>query len=375
MLIMIIAVVILFGAIFIFKFWSMSMMAKAIKANQPTAITVSATVAGYQPWQQQLRATGSFSAVLGTFVTNELDGLVRKVDFKDGDIIQKNALMIELNIDTEVATLHQYQAQANLYQSIYKRDLAQFAVHAISQQQVETDYAQWQVYLAQVEQENTIIAKKRIRAPFDGRLGISTVNPGDYLPAGTKIVSIQALDPIYAEFTLPQQYLPVVKVGQTINMASNVFPKQTVTGKISTIEPEIDNNTRNVSIQATVPNPKKLLLPGMFVDVILTVGSPQKYLTLPTAAISFNPYGQIVYIVRDTGKKDLKGRSILTVNQSFVQVGETRGDQIQVISGVKQGDWVVTSGQMKLKNGSQVVINNQITPSSNPNPQVRNEQL
>jgi membrane fusion protein, multidrug efflux system len=346
-----------------------------MKANQPTAITVSATVAGYQQWPQQLRATGSFSAVLGTFVTTELAGLVRKVDYNDGDIVQKDTLLVELNIDTEVATLHQYQAQANLYKSIYNRDLAQFAVHAISQQQVEIDYAQWQVYLALVEQENTLIAKKLIRAPFAGRLGISTVNPGDYINAGENVISIQALDPIYAEFTLAQQYLPYVKVGQTISMTTNVFPKKIITGKITTIEPEIDTNTRNVSIQATVSNPKKLLLPGMFTDVILTVGSPQKYLTLPTAAISFNPYGQIVYIIRNTGKKDAKGQPILTANQSFVQVGDTRGDQIQVISGVKQGDWIVTSGQMKLKNGAQVVINNQITPSSSSNPQVKNDQL
>ena len=363
MLVMIIAVAILFGLVFAYKIFMGYRAGKAMQANQAPAFTVSSAVVAYQKWPQQLKATGSFSAVLGTSITSEISGMVRTVYFKHGDVVNKNDLLVLLNPDTEIATLHVYEAQVQLAQITYDRDKAQYMVKAVSKQQVDNDWANLKVAQAQVAQEQSIIAKKMIRAPFSGRLGIATINPGDYINPGDKIVTIQALDPIYVEFTLPQQNLPQLQVNQVIQLTTNVFPSQVFTGKINAVNPIVDESTRNVSIEATLQNPQKKLLPGIFADVTMTFGTPQKLLTLPLAAISFNPYGQIVYIIKDSG----------TVQQAFVTVGEARGDQISILSGLKAGDKVVSSGQLKLKNGSRVVINNQIMPSDNPNPQVSNE--
>jgi membrane fusion protein, multidrug efflux system len=374
MLIMIISVAVLFGLVFAYKAFKGFMIGKAMKANQTPVFTVSTATATMQPWTQQLQATGSFRAVLGTFVTSEISGLVRNVYFHHGDLVKKDTLLVELNTDTEVAQLGVYKAQAQVAKITYDRDVAQLAVQAVSQQQVDNDLANLNVAQSQIAQEESIIAKKLLRAPFDGRLGISTVNPGDYISPGLKIVTIQALDPIYVQFTLPQQNLPQLKVGQAIHLTTNVFPERIFSGSINAINPIVDETTRNVSVEATLQNPQKILLPGIFADVTLTYGAPQKKLTLPISSVSFNPYGQIVYTLKDSGKKDSRGKNIYTVTQMFVKVGEARGDQIQIISGIKAGDTVVTSGQPKLKNGSPVVINNQIKPSDNPNPQVGNEQ-
>lgn len=375
MLVMIIAVAVLFGVVFGYKAFVGYMMGRAMQANQAPAVTVSAAKANYQAWPQQLKATGSFSAVLGIDVTSEISGLVRKVNFKHGDIVKKDDLLVELNPDTEIATLQVYQAQTQINRITYERDRAQYGIRAVSLQQVQNDLASLKGSEAQVASQASIVAKKMIRAPFDGRLGISSVNPGSYINPGDKIVTLQALDPIYVQFTLPQQNLPLLHTGQTIALSTNVFPEKVFTGKINAINPTVDNTTRNVLVEATLQNPQKQLLPGIFADVTITVGKPQKLLTLPITAVTFNAYGQIVYIIKDSGKKDAKGKAILTVEQSFVRVGESRGDQIVITSGLKAGDEVVTSGQVKLRNGSQVVINNKITPSDNPNPQVSNEHI
>ena len=373
--VMLAIVALLFGLVFAYKAIQDHRAKTAMRANQVQVITVSAAGASYQEWAQQLKSTGSFSAVLGIDVTSEISGMVRTVFFKDGDIAKKGELLIELNPDTEIAILHGFQAQAELAKITYERDKAQLQVHAVSQQQVDNDLGALKFSLAQVEQEQSIIAKKMIRAPFDGRLGITNFFPGTFVNPGDKIVTLQALNPLYVQFTFPQQNLPQLQVGQGIRMTTNVVPNREFTGKIFAINPIVDNTTRNVNIEAIFDNPKKELLPGMFADVVVTVGAPKKFLTLPLTAISFNPYGQIVYIIKDTGKKDAKKQPILTVSQKFVKVGEARGDQISITSGIKPGDKVVTSGQLKLKNGSRVVINNSITPSDNPNPQISNEHI
>jgi membrane fusion protein, multidrug efflux system len=375
LLLVVIGVIVLFGLIFAYKAYVGYIGGKMMAANQSPVFTVSTVKVEYKQWPQQLKATGSFSAVLGTNVTSEIAGLVRKVYFNNGDTVKKNDLLVELNPDTEIATLQVYQAQTQLAQITYERDLAQYAVHAVSKQQVDNDLANWKVGQSQIAEEQSIIAKKMIRAPFDGRLGISPLKPGDYVSPGNKIVSLQALDPIYVEFTLPQQNLPLVQVGQTITLTTNVFPQQIFSGKINAIEPVVEVSTRNVAIEAILNNPQKTLLPGIFADVTVTFGAPQKILTVPISAVAFNPYGQIAYLVKDSGKKNSQGQPALTVMQTFVKTGEARGDQIQILSGINPGDVVVTSGQLKLKNGSPVVVNNQIKPSDNPNPQVSNEHI
>lgn len=363
MVIMLIILLVLFGLIFGFKLFKGYRMQKAMMAAQPTSVTVSAIQATEEPWIPQLTSTGSFRSILGIDLTTEIAGLVREVNFNDGDFVQKGALLVKLNIETEVATLNRFQAAADLAKINLDRDTAQFAVHAVSKAQVDTDTANLKSAQAQVAEEQSIIDKKLIRAPFSGRIGISLIKPGDYLTPGAKIASLQTLDPIYVWFSVPQQYLPQIQAGQDISLTTNLFPNRIFHGKINAHDAVVDSTTRNLLVEATLDNPKMELLPGIFAEVVITTGKPMPFLTLPQTAISFNPYGSLVYLIDKTK---------MAVTQSFVTTGETRGDQIQVLSGVKAGDWVVTSGQLKLRNGSPVAINNKVTPRNNPAPVVTN---
>lgn len=372
MKIMLISVGILFGCIFIFQGFKSFMISRALSSNKNIVTPVSAMKLEYQLWQPQLKASGSLRAVRGVNVTTELAALVKTINFTPGAYVKEGELLVQLNADSDIAQLHALEANAELAKTIYVRDKAQYAVKAISKVTLDTDAANLKNLQAQVAQQAAIVAKKTIRAPFEGRLGICLINPGQYINTGDKIVNLQSLDPIYADFYVPQQELTRLKVGQTVNITSNMHPDRAFTGTITTIDPGIDPATRNVQVEATIANPTHELTPGMFASVQVDIGEPQRYLTLPQTAITFNPYGNIAFIIRESGK-DKKGKPILKATQTFVTTGETRGDQITVLTGLKEGDLIVTSGQLKLKNGSAVVINNAIVPANNPTPQVKNE--
>ena len=220
---------------------------------------------------------------------------------------------------------------------------------------------------AQVAQQQAIIDKKLLRAPFSGHLGIRAVDLGQYLGPGTVIVTLQALDPIFADFFVPQQAVAQVHLGQTVAVKIDAFKDQTFTGEISAINPKVDTGSRNVQIRATLKNHDHKLLPGMYATVDITTGSPQNYVTLPQTAITYNPYGDTVYVVELKGN-DADGKPQLTARQTFVTVGPTRGDQVAVLKGVEDGDSVVTAGQIKLHNGSVVLIDNSVTPTADAAP-------
>lgn len=371
MLIMLICVGILFGSIFLYKAFN-SFMMKIFMTSNPPAVTVSAAKAKYSLWQTEMTASGSLRAIRGVNVTTELSGIVQKIYFKPGDSVQQGTILTQLNIDADVSKLNSLKAAADLADTTFKRDKAQYAVQAISKAALDADAADLKTKQAQVAEQLAIIAKKTIRAPFTGRLGISAINPGQYLNAGDKIVTLQELNPIYMDFYVPQQALPKLKIAQAVDVTIDAFPGKIFSGKITTIEPIVDSNTRNVEIEATVLNLRNELLPGMFARVRVRTGTPQRFLTLPQTAITFNSYGDIVYIVRKSGK-DKKGKPLLSVTQSFVTTGETRGDQIMILKGLHEGDTVVTSGQLKLKNGTTIAINNSVTPSNNPTPNTIDE--
>lgn len=370
MIIMLIAVGILFSLIFGWKGFSSYMLKKYLSQMQAPAVTVSTMKVEASLWQPTLKAVGSLRAVLGINVTTELAGMVQKIYFKPGSAVQKGSVLVQLNAGTELGLLHSLQAQVELAKITYKRDKAQYAVRAVSKQTLDTDEWNLRNLQAQVEEQAATVEKKTIRAPFSGQLGVRNVNPGQYLNVGDTVVSLQALDVIYADFYLPQQALARLKLGQTVKMVTDTFANQVFQGTITTIEPNVDSATRNVEVEATFSNPDFKLKPGMFTRVEVDVGNKQSYLTIPQSAITFNPYGDIVYLVKDSGKKDNKNQPILVVQQVFVTVGDTRGDQIAVLKGLHQGDVIVTSGQLKLKNGSQVVINNQLQPSNEASPKV-----
>ncbi len=368
---MLIALGVLFGCIILYKGFSALMLSYYLSHSEVT-LTVSTAKTTYTNWQPKLTATGSLRAIQGVNVTTELAAMVKQIYFVPGSMVKQGELLVQLNADSDIAQLHSLQANAKLALLTFNRDKAQFKVHAVSKQTLDNDEGNLNSLNAQVAQQVAIVNKKTIRAPFSGRLGISQINPGQYLNPGDQIVMLQTLNPIYVDFLVPQQALAQLKVNQLVSLTSDSFPKQVFHGKITTINPAVDVDSRNVEVEATINNNQNQLTPGMFANVEVTVGANQKYLTVPQTAVTYNPYGNIVYIVRQEGK-DKKGKPLLIAKQAFVNTGEIRGDQVAITRGLKLNDTVVTSGQLKLKNGSPVTINNEIKPSDNPEPLLSND--
>lgn len=368
MKIMLIGVAILFGLIFGWKGIKTIMINRYIASHQQPAITVSTMKVGSSSWQPRLNSVGSIRAQVGVNVTTELAGMVEKIEFIPGAEVKKGDLLVQLNAATELGVLHALQAQVGLAKVTFERDKAQFKAHAVSKQTVDTDEWNLKNLQAQVEQQEATVAKKTIRAPFSGKLGINNVNPGQYLNVGDTITSLQALDPVYVDFYLPQQALSKLKLKQIVNIVVDSFPNNSFKGEITTIQPAVDIATRNVLVEATVPNSDFKLTPGMFAQVAVDSDKPENFLTIPQSAVSFNPYGDVVYVVKDKGTKDSNNKPELIVHQIFVTVGETRGDQITILKGLKAGDVIVTSGQLKLKNNSLITINNSVMPSNDAAP-------
>jgi membrane fusion protein, multidrug efflux system len=372
MVIMLTAVAILFGGIFGYKTFTSMMMKKYMSAGGQPPVSVSTFKASYDMWQPQLKAVGTLRALKGVELSSEVDGMVRSVHFTSGDEVKAGQLLVQLNADSDVAQLHVLQAAASLAQSTYNRNINLLKDQVISQATMDAYTADIEGKKAQIAQQEALISKKAIRAPFAGRLGISTVNPGQFVKAGDKIVTLQSLDSIYADFFLPQQELSRALDGQAVTVRTDAYPGKTFKGTVSAINPKVDPQTRNVQIQATIQNPRHELLPGMYASVDVLSGAAQRYLTLPRTAVTFNPYGETVYIVEEKGKtKD--GKPALFARQTFVTLGPARGDQVAIITGIKDGDIVVTSGQLKLRSGSPVIINNQIQPSNEAFPKPQEE--
>jgi membrane fusion protein (multidrug efflux system) len=378
MIIMIGCVLLLVAALAFGKF--MQIRGLIASAPKPNAQTVSTAEVQKLQWQSQFSAVGSLNPVRGADLSTEVAGLVRNVHFKSGQDVKAGALLVELNADADIALLHSSEAAAAQAATVLKRDQAQLAVQAVSQAQIDADVNDLKAKRAQVEQQAAVVAKKSIRAPFSGRLGITTLNPGQYVNAGDKLVTLQTLDPIYVDFSLPQQQLAGLAVGQVVNLAVDTFPGQVYTGKINAISPKVDATTRNVQVEATIANPKQNLLPGMFATVKIDIGSAQERLTLPATAVTYNPYGSTVFIVKTFDPKappvpgappmpaNPSGKPQLVAEQVFVEIGPTRGDQVSIVKGLQANQQVVSSGQNKLKNGSPVVVDNSVQPANAPNP-------
>jgi membrane fusion protein (multidrug efflux system) len=372
MLIMLIGVGFLFGGIFAYKAFVSYKMKKSMSVAQAPPVTVSAIKAEYVPWQPQLKAVGSLRAVRGVDVTSEIAGLVQTIHFKSGDKVAAGQLLVQLNADSDMALLHSLEAAAELADTVYERDKKQYEAQAVSKATLDADAADLKVKRAQVKQQAAIVEKKSIRAPFSGRLGISTVNPGQYINPGDKVITLQSLDQIYTDFYLPQQELSRIFLGQPVIVTTDTYPGRTFSGKITAVNPKVDPDTRNFQVEATISNPRHELLPGMYASVEVKAGAMHSYLTLPQTAVTFNPYGETVFVIEESGKGP-DGKPLLTVRQAFVNVGPTRGDQIAILKGINENDTVVTSGQLKLKNGSRVIINNQVQPSNEAAPRPPDE--
>ncbi|KXU84868.1 efflux transporter periplasmic adaptor subunit [Paraburkholderia monticola] len=368
MVIMLISVGLLLAALVGFNLFRAHMFAKFMAGNTAPPATVSAVIVHYQSWQPQLTAVGSLRAVRGVDVTTEVAGLVREVAFASGQEAKAGQILVRLNADSDVALLQSLQAAAELAQTVYERDRAQYDIKAIAKAQLDADAADLKGKKAQVAQQQALVDKKTIRAPFAGRLGITTINPGQYLNPGDAIVTLQAIDPIYADFSVPQQQLGQLAIGATVDIDTNAYSGQTFTGKIQSLSPKVDSATRNVQIEASVDNRERKLLPGMYANVKIDSGAAARYLTLPQTAITYNPYGATVFVVKPGTQPNAQGKTLPVAQQVFVTPGPTRGDQVAILKGVDEGTQVVTSGQIKLKNGTPLIIDNRVQPSDSPNP-------
>ena len=367
MVIMLVAVAIVFGGIFGFQLFKAAMIKKFITALGNPPQTVSVTRAGHSEWQTRIEAVGSLRAVKGADLSLELSGVVESISFNSGDDVAEGAQLLKLRTADDVARLESLQAIAALNEITNERDQKQFKMQAVSQATLDTDAANLKNARAQVVQQQAMIDKKILRAPFAGHLGIRAVDLGQYLSPGTVIVTLQALDPIYVDFFVPQQAIDQLRLEQTVTVHVDAFKSEVFTGKISAINPKVDTGSRNVQVRATLQNADHKLLPGMYATVEITTGSPQNYVTLPQTAITYNPYGDTVYVVDNKGT-DAGGKPQLTARQTFITIGPTRGDQVAVLKGVEDGDTVVTAGQIKLHNGSVVLIDNSVTPTADAAP-------
>jgi membrane fusion protein (multidrug efflux system) len=369
MVIMLALVAIVLGGIFGFQMFKAAMIKKFMSSMGSPPQTISASKATMSDWQPNIEAVGSLRAVKGADLSLEVSGVVDAISFQSGDDVAEGAQLLKLRDNDDAAKLVSLQATAELSQITYDRDQKQFKIQAVSQATLDTDAANLKNAKAQVTQQQAIVDKKALRAPFAGHLGIRAVDLGQYLAAGTPIVTLQALDPIFVDFFVPQQSVDRVQLGQTVTVRVDAYKDQSFAGAIAAINPKVDANSRNVQVRATLKNADHKLIPGMYATVDLATGAPQSHVTLPQTAITYNPYGDTVYIV-DSKAAGADGKQQMVARQTFVTTGGTRGDQVAILKGVSDGDMVVTSGQIKLHNGSPVLIDNSIMPTADAAPTV-----
>jgi membrane fusion protein (multidrug efflux system) len=372
LLILFLGVAVVMGGIFGWQIFIGKMTKKFMGAMATAPQTVSSTIAAASSWQPRTQALGTLRAVRGADLAAQASGVVDKIHIDSGAEVAAGTVLLTLKPNDDPAKLAQLQAQAELASITLKRDQEQLEAQAVSQATVDTDASNLKAARAQVAAQQALIEEKAVRAPFAGRLGIRLVDEGQYLAAGTTVVTLQALDPIFIDFYVPQQALARLKVKQVVSATVDAYPGVAFTGNIASVNSKVDTASRNVQVRASFANADRRLVPGMYANVDIDDGDPSTLVTLPQSAITYNPYGNTVYLLQKNGTDD-KGNPKLTVLQRFVKLGDTRGDQVAVKSGVAAGDEVVTAGQMKLRNGSPVVINNKIVPSSDSNPTPPNE--
>ncbi|MGH8371468.1 MAG: efflux RND transporter periplasmic adaptor subunit [Gammaproteobacteria bacterium] len=351
----IIAVIIIIAGIKGFEVYSQ--IQKFAHMKQQTFVSEEA--AKVEAWQPNFTAVGNLAPVSGADISNQLAGNVTAINFESGQDVSKGQLLVQLDDSSEQAQLEGLQAQEKLAELNAKRAHDIFAKHLISQSDVDTADSNLKQAKSNVANMLATIDKKAIHAPFAGHAGIRNVNPGQYLPDGTVIVTLQALDHMYANFSLPEQALPSLTVGEHVEVNVDAYPEQKFSGVINAIDSKVDPDTHNVRVQAFISNPRHLLRAGMFANVTVFAGKPVQLVTIPKAAVNYSLYGDSVFIV--TPDKDAKGddgKPVLKVKETFIKLGEEQGTRVAVTEGVKGGDMIVTSGQQKLHSGTEVSIDN-----------------
>jgi membrane fusion protein (multidrug efflux system) len=342
-------------------------MGAAAKAMPMPSETVSSAVVREEKWQSTLAGIGSISAVQGVTVSTEIPGTIREISFESGAIVSKGDLLVRLDTSSEEAQLRAIEAQVELARLNAVRERTLRTQNMIPQSELETAEATLKQNEGNADNIRATIEKKTIRAPFSGRLGIRQINLGQYLDTGKPIVSLQALSPAYADFTLPQQELAKLKTGMPVRVIIDTFPDREFIGKLTAINPDLDSNTRSVALQATFENADQVMRPGMYVRIEVLLPEEQSVLVVPETAVLSNPYGDIVYVIESKAGVGTNAPT-LTVNPQVVRTGRARGDFISVETGLKAGDRVVSSGIFKLRKGMSVVENNDLVPKTEKSP-------
>ena len=329
--------------------------------------TVSSVTVKEQDWAPRLAAVGSVSPVQGAVVSTELAGVVSEINFENGAEAKKGEVLVRLDASQEEALLRSAEADAQLAKTDLERarDLAMKKV--VSGAEFDSAQSKFTRLNAVVDQMRSNIAKKSIIAPFDGQLGIRQVNVGQMINAGQQVVALTALDPLYVDFSLPEQYLSKLTKGLEVSVRADAFPGREFEGKLTAINSMIDPVTRNVPLQATLENSDHALHPGMFAKVEVALAETKKTIVIPGSAVSYAPYGDSVFVIEK--QKDPKtGKESETLRQQFVRIGESRGDFVAVTQGLKPGETVVSTGVFKLRNGMAVTVNNDLAPKPQLNP-------
>jgi membrane fusion protein (multidrug efflux system) len=357
LLVMLLALVLLFGGLFGWKFYQISKHA-AMASQPPPPATVASAKVKAETWRPTLNAVGNVVAIQGVNVSNELEGQVEAILFQSGNTVKKGDPLLRLNDSVDQAELQGLIAERQLALARLRRVKKLLQDKTISQSDYDEAQAAWESARAQVISQKALINKKSIRAPFAGVLGIREVNIGQYLAAGSTIVSLQALQPIYIDYSLPDRHLAQLTPGQKVVAHVNAYPDLEFTGKIETIDSRVDEGTRNVRVRAVLENGEQKLKPGMFARVETLLPQERRVLTLPHTAITYNPYGDSVFVINETQSDN--GPPKLVAQRRQVQTGEVRGERIEITQGLEAGQQVVSAGQIKLRSGQPVQIDNSV---------------
>jgi membrane fusion protein (multidrug efflux system) len=354
-------------------------MGQAFQKAGPPPESVSTASAQQQAWEGSLSAVGSIAAAKGVAVSNDAPGVVSRILFESGAIVREGQILVELDTSVERAQLASAKARADLAAINAGRSRALVKSGAIAQSQLDTDDATLKTATTDYGQIQAQIDRKVVRAPFSGRLGIRAINLGQYLNSGTTVTVLEAIDTVYVDFVLPQQRLSDVKVGMPVRVVIEGLPGDPQTGTIAAVDPEIDSATRTIKLRASIPNKQEKLRPGMFANVSVLLPERPSRVIVPATALVHAPYGDSVFLVED--KKDDAGSVVRgpdgapakAARQQFVRVGESRGDYVAILDGVSAGDQIVSAGAFKLRNGSGIVVHNDVNlnPQLDPHPENR----
>jgi membrane fusion protein (multidrug efflux system) len=367
MFIMIGAFVLLVAVLATIKVLEVKALIAKYAAFGPAPAAVTSSVARAQTWQPVLTVVGSMRAVNGVLVSTDLAGIVSQISFESGSEVKKGDLLVKLDTRQEEAQLHSAEAKRELARINLERERALIAQKAVAQSDFDSAQSEFSQDDAAVEEAQALIARKTIVAPFDGLAGIRQVDLGQYLNVGSTIAPLQSIDPIYVEFSVPQQDIDKVATGKKLHIRADGIDGKEFDGVVTAIDSKVEEATRNITVQGTVQNPNHLLRPGMYVNVDVLLPEQQGVVAIPSTAIEYAPYGDSVFIIKDgpAGKDGKPGKIVV---QQFVKLGATRGDQVAILSGVNPGDEVVTSGVFKLRSHAPVQVNNSVQPDENPNP-------